>query len=787
MDDLATRRSSTIQFRREVADRFGVLPDFFCSAVAAPGLIEELWKFAKSSYLDSPLPSLFKERLFVHLSRFCEVRYCIVRHVGFLIGQGHPAGDHDAQPETVEQVVEMLRRPVLEGVELNSVFERLEGANGGGLPEPRSDSEGDLFDALTIMFLSPRESARARDAVRAAVGDGTFELLVAYLAFIRTAHYWTEMHPELTYEPDMVEILSGHPDLAELLLDTSEAELVQGGRQLRQTLGDLKRIEVALQENELRQAFLLRLGDAVRSLSRPADIQAEASRLLGERLLVDRAYYAEIDERQDYILIEHCFLRPRVPSLVGRYPLSAFNWLGPAFRAGGLLAVVDVRTSPVIPPDDRAAVAAVGVGALIAVPLIKSGRLVAALTVTEQSPRAWTANDLELVRETAERTWEAIDRSRAEQQLRDADARKNEFLAMLAHELRNPLAPIRTGLELIRRGGDSLVAVERVREMMQRQVAHMVRLIDDLLDVSRITSGKIALQREATPLETLVHAAVEANRGAITAKEIRLRVELPPGPCILDVDPTRFVQILSNLLHNAEKFTPRGGSVGISAVITQPAGEAAPHLLISVIDSGIGMSPELLPQVFELFTQGESRSSQSGLGIGLALARRLVELHGGSLDARSEGLGRGSEFVIQLQLAATQMVGPVSVVPAETRLERRVLVIDDNRDAADATAMLIEEMGGTAKAVYSGQSAIALLPAYQPDVILLDIGMRYPDGYETCHQIREILGARVLIVALTGFGQDQDKERAMQTGFDAHLTKPAHGAALTALFASRQT
>ena len=207
MDELTELQSSTLRFRREVADRFGVLPNFFCSAEAAPGLVEELWKFAKSAYLDSPLPSLFKERLFVHLSRFCEIRYCIVRHVGFLIGHGRPAGDAAAGPETVEQVIEMFRRPLREGAALTQVLERLERTSPGDrLPEPRTEGETDLFDALTIMFLSPRDCARARAAVRVAVGDGTFELLVAYLAFIRTAHYWTEMHPELTYEPDMAEI-----------------------------------------------------------------------------------------------------------------------------------------------------------------------------------------------------------------------------------------------------------------------------------------------------------------------------------------------------------------------------------------------------------------------------------------------------------------------------------------------------------------------------------------------------------------------------------------------------
>ena len=785
-DELTLQQSSTLRFRREVTDRFGILPNFFCSADAAPGLVEELWKFAKSAYLDSPLPSLFKERLFIHLSRFCEIRYCIVRHVGFLIGQGRPAGDADAGLETVDQVIEMLRRPLPEGPAFTTVLERLERLSlDGRLPEPRTECETDLFDALTIMFLSPRDSARARAAVRAAVGDATFELLVAYLAFIRTAHYWTEMHPELTYEPDMAEILRGHSELADLLLDKSEAELVQGGVRLRETLNHLKRVEVALQESESRHAFLLRLGDALRLLGDPMAIQGEASRLLGERLLTDRAYYAEIDETQGSILIERNFVRAGVPSVVGRYSLGAFNWVGPTFRMGAPVVVADIRTSQLIPDADRPAVAAISTGAFVAAPLNRDGRLVAALCVSDLSPRAWTSEEVELVKETAERTWEAIERARAEERLREASARKDEFLAMLAHELRNPLAPIRTGLELIRLGGDTVVAVERVRGMMERQVGHMVRLIDDLMDVSRITSGKIALQREPTLLGSLVHSAVEANRAAMAAKQIELRVELPKDPCVIDADPTRFVQILSNLLHNAAKFTNDGGLVCLSATITQPTNDAIPHVSISVVDSGIGMSPELLPRVFDLFTQGESRSSQPGLGIGLALARRLVELHAGRLDARSEGPGRGSEFVIQLPLATTQLVSVTERHAAEQRLERRILVVDDNEDAANATATLVEEMGGEARVAYDGESALEMLHEDQPDAILLDIGMRGLDGYETCQRIRRVLGNQVLLVALTGFGQEQDKDKATRAGFDAHLTKPADGAALARIMANR--
>ena len=710
-----TQDSSTERFRREVADRFGVLPNFFCSADAAPGLVEELWKFAKSAYLDSPLPPLFKERLFVHLSRFCEIRYCIVRHVGFLIGQGWPAGNADAAPETVEQVIDMLRRPLAEGPRLETVLDRLERVSlAGRLPEPRTECEDDLFDALTIMFLSPRDSARPRAAVRAAVGDATFELLVAYLAFIRTAHYWTEMHPELTYEPDMVEIMRGYGELEKLLLDRSEAEVVQGGVRLRDALRRLERAESALVGSESRHAFLVRLGDALRPLSDPVAIQAEASRLLGERLQTDRAYYANIDEADGYALIETNFLRPAVSSVVGRYPLRDFPWIDPAFRAGGPVVVPDARSSPLLPDANRAGVAAVTAGAFVAAPLIRDGRLVAALCVTDLSPREWTPEEVELVRDAAERTWEAIERARAEEQLRQVNARKDEFLAMLAHELRNPLAPIRTALELIRLGGDTVPAVERVRAMMERQVRHMVRLVDDLLDVSRINSGKIVLRREASALAGLVHSAVEANRGAIAEKRIDFRAALPEGPCVIDVDPTRFVQILSNLLHNAVKFTPEGGSVSISATITAATNEAQPRLSISVADSGIGMSAELLPRIFDLFTQGETASPQPGLGIGLALATRLVELHGGSLDARSDGHGRGSEFVIQLPLSATAALPAPARNADERPPARRILVIDDNQDAANAMAMLMEQMGGHARVAYDGESALETLEEYRP-------------------------------------------------------------------------
>ena len=366
---------------------------------------------------------------------------------------------------------------------------------------------------------------------------------------------------------------------------------------------------------------------------------------------------------------------------------------------------------------------------------------------------------------------EALRQSQTE--LSDAGRRKDEFLAMLAHELRNPLAPIRTGLELIRLAGDKPGSVERVRAMMERQIGHMVRLIDDLLDVSRITSGKLQLQSEPTPLNTLVNSAIEANRAAIAAKQIELSVDLPPTLCVLDVDPTRFIQVISNLLHNATKFTAPRGSIRVSAHIGGESGGKLTELRLSVIDSGIGIAAELLPHIFELFTQGARGSSVPGLGIGLALARQLVEMHGGQLDARSDGLGTGSEFVIRLPLSAPEKQPRSAEQIAVRPIARRVVVIDDNHDAANATAMLVEALGGECRVAYDGIAGVQEVLAYRPEIVLLDIGMPGLDGYEICSRIRRELGRGVIVVALTGFGQEQDRDNAFRSGFDAHLTKPA--------------
>jgi len=368
-----------------------------------------------------------------------------------------------------------------------------------------------------------------------------------------------------------------------------------------------------------------------------------------------------------------------------------------------------------------------------------------------------------------------------ERDLREADRRKDEFIAMLAHELRNPLVPIRSGIELLKTADANPRVVETVQPMMERQIAHMVRLIDDLLDVARITAGKIELKRVPTALATIVSGAIDVHRRAIDAGGLTLSVELPDPDVMVDADPTRLSQVLSNLLHNATKFTPAGGTVRIAAR------HAAGQLEIRVTDTGVGISAERLPKVFDLFAHPDAKlSPEGGLGIGLALARRLMEMHGGTIDARSAGPGQGTEFTLTLPLpvASTPAATPVAAHAAQARLSgQRVLIVDDNHDAADSIAMLVEFAGGTTKVVYSAKDALDVLDSYRPRVVLLDIGMPGMDGYEACRRIRATHGNAIAVVAVSGWGQQSDKDLATRVGFDAHLTKPADPEALTATIA----
>jgi signal transduction histidine kinase/ActR/RegA family two-component response regulator len=364
--------------------------------------------------------------------------------------------------------------------------------------------------------------------------------------------------------------------------------------------------------------------------------------------------------------------------------------------------------------------------------------------------------------------------------LQDADRRKDEFLATLAHELRNPLAPVRNSLHILRLAADD-ATVARVRAVMERQVDHLVRLVDDLMEVSRITRGKIELRRERTDLARVLRAALETSQPLIDACGHRIEVELPAEPLPLDVDPVRLAQVFSNLFNNAAKYAECPGDIRVRA--WRENGTVA----VSVRDDGIGIDPGMLAHVFEMFAQvdGTHRRSQGGLGIGLTLVRSLVQLHGGSVSAHSEGIGRGSEFVVRLPLAtgAEATTAAPEPLPTETP-PMRVLVVDDNRDAADSLGVLLGFLGYVVEVAHDGLGALRAVERFRPALVLLDLGMPEMDGYEVARRLRaQPDGQGLVIVALTGWGQEEDRLRSRQAGFDHHLVKPTDIDALQRLFA----
>ncbi len=386
--------------------------------------------------------------------------------------------------------------------------------------------------------------------------------------------------------------------------------------------------------------------------------------------------------------------------------------------------------------------------------------------------------------------YDITERSRLEKQMQaqtaalaEADLRKNEFLAMLAHELRNPLAPIRNAVQVLRLTGGNGDAVAAASEMMERQIGQMARLVDDLLDVSRITRGKIELRRERIELASAVHQAVEAARSLYKDMNHDLTVALPPRPVYLNADPTRLAQVVGNLLNNACKFTDKGGR--ISLTVEREGAQA----VIRVRDSGIGIAADQLPRIFEMFMQVDSslERSVSGLGIGLMLVKKLVEMHEGTVEVQSGGIGQGSEFIVRLPIlidpSDVPRPAPVAGEPAPPTA-RRILVVDDNRDSAMSLAMLLDMTGNETRTAHDGLEAVAAAAAFRPDVVLLDIGLPKMNGYEAAQKIREQpWGKKMVLVALTGWGQEEARQRSNEAGFDGHMVKPVDYAALMKLLA----
>jgi signal transduction histidine kinase/BarA-like signal transduction histidine kinase len=444
-------------------------------------------------------------------------------------------------------------------------------------------------------------------------------------------------------------------------------------------------------------------------------------------------------------------------SLFCAYPIAGFNesQFARAFGviAGAHTAVVPAESYSAVAPDQR-------------------DRVIAAL---QQQAAALEAEMRQ--REALE----AALRSKIEE-LAEMDRRKDEFLAMLGHELRNPLAPVTTALQLMSVHSDEPARVERSREIIERQIHHMTRLVDDLLDVSRITRGKIELREQAVTLTSTVERAVEIARPLIDERGHRLTLELPAEPITFIADPARIEQVLANLLNNAAKYTEIGGRIWLSARRERN------DLVISVRDNGPGLAADQIAHVFDLFMQGQEARARArgGLGIGLTLAKRLVQMHGGDIEARSNGSGGGAEFVVRLPIRSPRTNAAGNVIgwdaAALTGPRRHILVVDDNVDAAEALAELMREYGHDVSTAHDGRAAVDAARAHSPDLVLLDISMPDMDGYEVAKRLRGELALHdATLIALSGYGEERHRQLAREAGFDRHVTKPVDAAKLEQL------
>ena len=618
---METDSGSSTAFEVEVAGRFGILPNFFRSARAAPELLEQLWGFAKAGYLDNPMPAVFKERLFVWLSRFCPMRYCIVRHVGFLLGGGHgrAAGDANAKPQSLTEVIALLRRPSPWHRDMAPVYASLE-AQAGALkswPAPGSEMEDAMFACAAVMFIEPARSDSARRGLVRILGLREYELFSGCLAFIRTAHYWTMLHPEIESEDDMIELMRGHADLARLLLEDPEAHRSE----------------------------------------------------MSERTFQELTHLRDLNERQEL--------------------------------------------------------------------------------------------------------------EKAKQALEEKDRQKDQFIAVLAHELRNPLSAIRTSAYALRRLDLQDDRAAPLVERVDRQSTAIARMLDDLLDASRIAFGKVSVQLEPLELRALLTESLDDHEQHARQAGLQLNARIAGEMCIVNADRVRLRQIIDSLLSNAIKFTPAGGSVELTLGVENGLA------VVSLRDTGIGFESALADKLFEPFVQQEQGRDRSagGLGLGLAIAALLARLQNAALTASSAGVGRGAIFTLSMPVARLSDDSPVVGASVEQFCQKSVLLVEDNKDLADGVAELLRLHGVIVRVAYDGPSAIKSALAEVPDIILCDLGLPGGmDGFAVARACRVEASLRnVRLVAASGYSSVEDHANARNAGFDSLMVKPVTEESLRAL------
>jgi signal transduction histidine kinase/CheY-like chemotaxis protein len=502
---------------------------------------------------------------------------------------------------------------------------------------------------------------------------------------------------------------------------------------------------------------------------------------LGEHLKASRCSFIEVDTEQERLTVRRDY-HPHLRSMVGSYSLSALSpSLVAAAKAGQIIAIADAAS------DERTAHVfashqAPGLRSLVITPLLRDGALVSALIVAGSEAHDWTEREITLVNVVAERTWLAVERLRLDRvlresdaALRDADRRKDEFLATLAHELRNPLSLIRNVITLQKTPGTPESDPRWGQDIVERQVSYLTRLTDDLFDVSRITRDKLELQKEPVNLAEVIRASVESSRPLIDQRRHELTVTMSQESVYVAADRVRLTQVFMNLLNNAAKYTPNPGHIWLNV---EQAGDT---VIVRVKDTGIGIAAENLPHLFDLFYQVDRSftRTEGGLGLGLTLVQRLVAMHGGTVEVRSDGVNRGSEFIVHLPVLPAVSASDASntretMAATAASQRRRILVADDFPQSAAILARLLRQDGHEVQIAHDGIEAVETAAWFRPDVAVLDIAMPKLDGYDAARMIREqAWGKPMILIALSGWGQQLDRERTKAAGFDAHLTKPA--------------
>ena len=647
--EIPSRLEKEATLELEAKARFGILPNFFRLTPEHPEITDALWRFAGFAYLDSPLPSLFKERLFVYLSRFCEVRYCILRHLGFLVGLGHASGDPQTRVHSVQEVVRLLRTPLAQGSELTDHLVRYaeQDVPLTDLPAPDTPLEAAIFTFASHAFLHTADSERCLDTLKRLLGESRHECLTLFLAFVQTAHFWTKIHPELEFEEDVKRLLSTNQSLAECVLNDPETQ----SNELTTRL--LDELTLLREKTQNHQALSLRH----EQLLQAHRISRERERDFAER------FQLVLENSQDYIIFSTDLNRRVTSWNAGAHAVIGYT------EAEMLGKIADV----IFAPEDRQA----GVPEVEAQTALAEGRaLDERQHIRKDGSRFWASGIMAVIHDTADRAIgfikilrdqteartvrEELQRNHRElvAALRETEnarseaeaavSAKDQFLAALSHELRTPLTPVLFAAEMLSGCTNLAANMQEAVSTIRRNVQLETRLIDDLLDLAKISHETFRLELTTVDLHEVVRHAVKVCESDIVSREQLLEVALDAGECRLTGDFTRLQQVFWNLLQNASKYTQERGAIRICS-----RRDGVTWIIVEISDNGVGIEEDALGRIFEPLEQGESaiRRKLGGIGLGLAICKGIVVAHGGAISGSSRGRGQGATFTVKLPLA----------------------------------------------------------------------------------------------------------------------------------------